>query len=87
VSATGFQDPQKAATDYSIGGEEGGRKAERRRGRKERREKILKIYTKSFWRENLFEHLHPPIHTMFSSKNSQLAPSLPENRYLRNEKF
>jgi len=44
-------------------------------------------YTKFFGGKLLLEHLHPPTHTIFSSKNSQLAPSLPENFYLRNEKL
>jgi len=43
------------------------------------KEQPLKNYTKFFGGNLGFEHLHPSTHTIFSGKNSQMAPSLPEN--------
>jgi len=43
------------------------------------KEQPFKNYTKFFGGNLGLEHLHPSTHTVFSSKNSQLAPSLPEN--------
>jgi hypothetical protein len=44
----------------------------------------FKIYTKFLCGDLVLEHLHPSTHTIFSSKNSQLAPILPENIAQRN---
>ena len=43
------------------------------------KEQPFKNYTKFFGGNLGLEHLHSPAHTIFSSKNSQLAPTLPEN--------
>jgi hypothetical protein len=42
-------------------------------------EQYFKNYTKFFGGNLGLEHLHPLAHTIFSIRNSQLAPSLPEN--------
>ena len=87
--STGFQDPQQQrhlVTNTRVSAVRGGGGGgDRKKKKGQRRGK--NYYTKFFGGKLLFEHLHPPTHTIFSSKNSQLAPSLPENFYLRNEKF